>query len=441
MAQQVDLKELKEFSNLELPRERSFSWAGLRVTLWKRGQLSRQKLSFPQHYGIYHELETREHIFKYNLRGQICYIQGKSMDWPHPGEWLKRTQGGDWIYYYSGGYTDLRDYLGEFYLPCPDYPSNILYNVEPWQEPAVQKALQEWKRVPDGLNPELGQLDDPELLQLYGLLRENTAARLWQDSLRLFSLLGDRIKVLPPDARHTDYDLLPLILADGCLYNCSFCSFKTGQSFQPRPQEDIQAQIQGLRSFFAQDLINQNALFLGQHDALNCEPGHLLQALDLAWEQLGLQDSVLQGNSLYLFGSVDSLLDTSQELFQELAARPWSCYINIGLESADQQTLDLLGKPVQASQVRRAFRRMQDLNQRFSNLELTGNFILDKDLPQGHWEAVLDLLQAQAKPLGDKGSIYFSPLGRQNIRWQRDAFRRIKFRSRLPVYLYVILRL
>ncbi|MFO8031369.1 MAG: hypothetical protein R6U22_02390, partial [Desulfohalobiaceae bacterium] len=180
LAQQVDLKELKEFSNLELPRERSFSWAGLRVTLWKRGQLSRQKLSFPQHYGIYHELETREHIFKYNLRGQICYIQGKSMDWPHPGEWLKRTQGGDWIYYYSGGYTDLRDYLGEFYLPCPDYPSNILYNVEPWQEPAVQKALQEWKRVPDGLNPELGQLDDPELLQLYGLLRENTAARLWQ---------------------------------------------------------------------------------------------------------------------------------------------------------------------------------------------------------------------------------------------------------------------
>ncbi|MFO8031712.1 MAG: hypothetical protein R6U22_04145 [Desulfohalobiaceae bacterium] len=112
-----------------------------------------------------------------------------------------------------------------------------------------------------------------------------------------------------------------------------------------------------------------------------------------------------------------------------------------GCLPADQQTLDLLGKPVQASQVRRAFRRMQDLNQRFSNLELTGNFILDKDLPQGHWEAVLDLLQAQAKPLGDKGSIYFSPLGRQNIRWQRDAFRRIKFRSRLPVYLYVILRL
>ncbi|MFW6178004.1 MAG: hypothetical protein ACOC43_06515 [Desulfohalobiaceae bacterium] len=429
------------FLNQGLPQERHFSLPGMHIRLWKRGLLRRQKLSFVQHYGIYHELETGQHIFKYNLRGQISYIQGKTRDWPHPGEWLKRTQGGDWIYYYSGGYTDLRDYVGEFYLPCPNYPSNLLYNVNPWQEPAVQKALEEWHYMPARLSQELGRDSDPELLGLLGLMQQNSPAKLWEKSLSLFSLLQDRIKVLPPDARHTDYDLVPLILADGCLYNCSFCSFKTGQAVQARPWEDIQTQIQGLRSFYSQDLINHNALFLGQHDALNCSPGFVLQALDLAQEKLGLQDSVLQDTSLYLFGSVDSLLGAREEFFQELAARPWSSYINIGLESADQKTLDILGKPLQARQVRQAFSRMQGLNRSYSNLEVTANFIMDKSLPQGHWESLMDVLQNQAQPLGDKGSIYLSPLGRQNIRWQRDMFRRIKFGSRLPVYLYVILRL
>ncbi|MFP4630320.1 MAG: radical SAM protein, partial [Desulfohalobiaceae bacterium] len=395
----------------------------------------------PQHYGLYHELETEDHIFKYNLRGQISYVQGKARDWPHPGEWLKRTQGGDWIYYYSGGYTDLRDYVGEFYLPCPDYPSNTLYNVQPLQEAAVKQALQEWQHIPARLGRELYSTSDPELLDFYKLLQQNSPAELWQASLGLFSLLGDRIKVLPPDARHTDYDLLPLILADGCLYNCSFCSFKTGKYFQPRSREDLHAQINSLRSLLGPDLVNHNALFLGQHDALNCQPKQILQALDLAQNELGLQESVLEGSFLYLFGSVDSLLEAKEDLFQELQARPWTTYINIGLESAEQSTLDLLGKPLRAEQVREAFSRMQELNRKYSGLELTGNFILDKQLPEKHWTALTDLLQDQARPLGDKGCIYLSPLGRQDIRWQRNTFRSIKFKSKLPVYLYVILRL
>jgi tRNA A37 methylthiotransferase MiaB len=69
---------------------------------------------------------------------------------------------------------------------------------------------------------------------------ENDARALKLRSKRLHRLIGRRVTVLPPDTRHVDYEVIPLMVADGCLYKCGFCRVKSGQDFAPRAREDIQ---------------------------------------------------------------------------------------------------------------------------------------------------------------------------------------------------------
>jgi radical SAM superfamily enzyme YgiQ (UPF0313 family) len=84
----------------------------------------------------------------------------------------------------------------------------------------------------------------------------------------LNKIIGGRVSVLPPDTRHVDYDIIPLTIADGCLYHCRFCCVKTEQKFQVRSKENIHEQLRALKNHFGDDLVNYHALFLGNHDAL-----------------------------------------------------------------------------------------------------------------------------------------------------------------------------
>jgi hypothetical protein len=117
-------------------------------------------------------------------------------------------------------------------------------------------------------------------------------------------------------------------------------------------------------------------------------------------------------------------------------------YINIGLESADQETLDRIGKPIKERQVQEAFTRSQDINDRYPSVEITANFIMDAGLPDNHYIKILDLIREKQTRLKPKGSIYFSPLTfDQPSRSRLFEFNRLKIKSRLPAYLYIIQRL
>ncbi len=150
----------------------------------------------------------------------------------------------------------------------------------------------------------------------------------------------------------------------------------------------------------------------------------------------------MDGVNCFLFGSVTSLLAAPESLFNSLQNLGVFIYINIGLESPDQQTLDILGKPISSSMVTDAFRRIQDINRSYSNIEITVNLLMDDDLPEGHYKETEKLLRETQTFQQNKGSVYFSPLSFDSpSRTRLFEFNRLKLMSRFPTYLYIIQRL
>jgi hypothetical protein len=414
----------------------------IKLNLNVSGAKKYEKVSYPARYGTLTEIRTPNHCFQFNPNGEIKYLQGIGRDWPHPSEWLKRTSGNQWVYYDSGGYNRIFDYLGEYYLPSFTYASNSLWETDPFKETAVQEALASFKKLPQEIKKILKSgswsLEEREFLQKAISMDNQT---LEERACGLTALLRNRINVLPPDTRHVDYDCIPLIIADGCLYHCTFCRVKTQQAFQVRAHAEILDQLHQLKSFYGTDLGNYNSLFLGQHDALNCGTETILMAARQAYEILEFEKSYLEGHFLFLFGSVDSFLKAEEDLFKALNDSPYRTYLNLGLESADQECLDKLGKPLRVERVEEAFQRMAEINRLYDRIEVTANFVVDMDLPAGHWEALSRLTRDFFPHYSDKGAIYLSPLSRNHRKAVLQKFKDLKMKSRRPLYLYLIQRL
>jgi radical SAM superfamily enzyme YgiQ (UPF0313 family) len=255
------------------------------------------------------------------------------------------------------------------------------------------------------------------------------------------------VTVLPPDTRHVDYEVIPIIVADGCHYNCGFCRVKTGQDFAPRVQKDILKQIKNLKRFYGKDLYNYNAIFLGQHDALSAGRELLEFVAQKAYETFEFERSYLRGAYLFLFGSVDSVIHSEERLFESLNRLPFSTYINVGLESNDPMTLERLKKPVSVEKVREAFTRVLDINRRYEKIEVTANFVFGKDLPPDHLPSLLELTRNRLNLSRDKGAIYLSPLMDEGVRDKESKrqllrrFLKLKIQSPLPTFIYLIQRL
>ncbi len=417
-----------------------FTTENLRITLNKKGSTAYAKMSFPVHCGIYHEIETKNFVFHFNLNGEILRAKSKGREWAHPHEWLKRTQGNDWVYYSTGGYTGVFEATGEYYLPNFQYPTNSILGGHPFEQEEIAHISRSWHRMlvelreqspglPDDFNrfftDVVGQ--DPDILDKKAQLLHQT--------------IGGRISVLPPDARHVDYNFIPLTISLGCLYKCKFCKVKNGTVFIEKKREEILEQILRLKQLYGPDLINYNSLFLGEHDALQASSELILSSIEKANKEFGFADSYTSGSNTFLFGSVTSFLNAPEHFFNQLEEFPGMTYINIGLESADQETLDKIGKPILECQVRDAFNRSQDINDHFSSIEITANFIMDDNLPDNHYKKILELIRDQQPHVKPKGSIYFSPLTfDQPSRSRLFEFNRIKIMSRLPTYLYIIQR-
>jgi hypothetical protein len=68
-----------------------------------------------------------------------------------PAEWLKRTDANDWVFYSVGRYHRLFSFLGEYYLPCLPYPSNSLWEYNPFKDSNIRKAFTAWSQLQVGL--------------------------------------------------------------------------------------------------------------------------------------------------------------------------------------------------------------------------------------------------------------------------------------------------
>jgi hypothetical protein len=406
-----------------------------------KGNREYTKVSYPVKYGMFSRLETRDHILEFNLNHEITHARSKTRDWLHPSEWLKRTRGNDWIYYSSGGYAGVFEAIGEYYLPNFMYPTNSLLGGKPFEFPVISDLCSSWQDILADIPAPLPDMPDP-IADWLEKVRSIQAPDLQKKADRLFAISGARTTVLPPDARHSDYNLIPLTIADGCLYKCRFCKVKNKKPFTPRSRTDIQRQIQELKLWYGPDLINVNALFLGEHDALNAPQDLILFAAKESHAAFGFARTYMKHPRIYMFGSVDSLLNADMTMFDALNRLPFETYINIGLESHDPATLEQIGKPITAGKVSRAFDRLGEINQAFPNIEMTGNFIMDDHLPPTHIPSMLALVRDRIPRPAAKGSIYLSPLqfGKPSREVLYD-FYRLKTACRLPMFLYIIQRL
>lgn len=412
-----------------------------RITLRRRGADRYNKISFPLHIGVYSEIETKDYLFHFNLNAEIIRAKGKGEGWRHPHEWLKRTMGNDWVYYSTGGYTGVFEATGEYYLPNLPYPSNRVIGGKPFEDDSIARFVRSWHSMIEDLSVQLRHAPQP-VVSFLEQVQKNNPDQLGGKAEELFASCGGRVTVLPPDARHVDYNVIPLTVASGCLYKCRFCKVKNKNPYKKMTKGEIDTQIGRLQAIYAEDLPNYNSLFLGEHDALQAGQELLAYAIEKSSEAFGFHQSFVKGSNVFLFGSVDSLLEAEPSLFYTLNKMEPSVYINIGLESADPATLKLLGKPLEAGKVEAAFFRMQEINETYPSVEVTANFVMDGALPESHYPAFLSLVREGVDRVRSKGCVYLSPLQFDKpSRSHLFTFNRFKVLSRLPTFLYIIQRL
>ncbi len=419
--------------------------SNLAISVEKQGPSRISKASFPLRYGRYSEIRTHEYEFLFNLNGEIKFIRGLNVNWPHPAEQLKRTDGNDWVYYSIGDDSSengVISWLGEYYLPCLPYPSNSIWDINYFSKPDVMNAFAAWPQLYANLYGSGRDRLHTKARELIGLIIDNHDGVLHERSQRLNKIIGGRVSVLPPDTRHVDYEIIPVMISDGCLYHCDFCCVKSTSKFQARSRTDILEQIGRLKDLYGRNLENYNGLFLGNHDAL--EAGEELISVSAleAYSAFGFGRPRGMTPLLFLFGSVHSLLKSESKLFEKLNQLPFHAYINIGLESIDAPTLAYIGKPVDELKVHEAFNKMLDINATYHNIEVTANFVIGKGLSAEHYQSIKELLREAPVTSRGKGAIYLSPLkDSPKKRELLPLINEIKEQSRIPVHVYLIQRL
>ncbi len=416
----------------------------MQITLDKKGSGRYQKVSYPMRFGTYSIIETPEYTYHLNLNGQIKFIQAKNDKYWSKDEWIKRTDGNDWIYYTPGIYTGLKSFIGEYYLPCFSFKSNSIFAYDPFVNSNVKNTINSIDKLCSDLSEDLKLKMNipPEIENFLQLASRNNLNHLKAKAEIFHNITGGRASVLPPDSRHVDYDVIPINIADGCLYKCKFCMVKNMLPFKPQSKDNILNQIEELKSYYGQNISNYNSIFMGQHDALGAGREKIVFTAERAFEAFNFKNSYMQGSCIFLFASVDSFLNAEDNLFAALNSLPSYTYINIGLESADGKSLEILEKPITVESVNDSFSRMFDINKRYENIEITANFILSSKLPKGHYPSIINLINSRQESFYGKGAVYLSPFPKNEnkVKLQKDFFK-IKNELRVPAFTYLIQRL
>jgi hypothetical protein len=412
----------------------------------RRGLFRPVKADFPVRYGEYSRVSTKTLTMDFDRNGRIRFLQGRGDGWPHPLEYLKRTDGNDWVYYGLSEYGDFLDLYGEHYLPCTRYVTNRPLGGEPFGLACVNQALAVWHEACMSVHGNRWILD-VGARELVEQIARTGPEGLERHAQSLHAILGASIPVLPPDARHVDYDVVPLILVDGCSYRCRFCIARDAAGFGPRTKAGVAGQLDALETWLGRQRGNVQGLFLGLHDGLSADDGLILWSLESAFQKLGFEGSSFGSPHLFMFGSVDSLLRKKPAFFDALNALPWNVFINVGLESSHGPALERLGKPLTPDLVDAAFGRALEINATWMNMEVTTNFILFPEKDEASEMSMVELIHRHVSRPLSRSTVYLSPLmegGRRPRSPRREFLERVQRIQRLvpvPLYVYLIQRL
>jgi hypothetical protein len=400
------------------------------------------KFSFPVCYGLLVRIRWEGYEFDFNLRGHLKRVSGNTSVWPNPLEQIKRTDANDLLYYGIYGYENTYDLIKNYYVPYNGVYDFPLFSEKPLESPHVKKALLAFDLLIDRAKEVVPTIENGRVRSFLEKVFARNREALALEGDKLHRIMGGTFPILPPDTINVDYEVIPLMVMDGCTQHCGFCQFKTDKKCKIRSRENIVVQILMLKEFLGEDLINYNSLVLGENNGLAAGVEILEFAAQKAFEMLGLGRSYYKGDpNLFLFGSVDFFLEAKESSFERLNALPYNIYLNIGLESADDDTLNLIGKLLTANDVREAFQKALYINATYDRINITSNFILGKHLPRQHIEELKTLL-AEVNRRQEKGTVYLSPLiGTSERRQILKEFKEIKRASLLPVYLYLMQRL
>jgi hypothetical protein len=416
------------------------------VETGRRGLFRPAKADFPVRYGEYSRIGTKELVMDFDRNGRVRFLQGRGESWPHPLEYLKRTDGNDWVYYGLSEYGDFLDLYGEHYLPCTSYATNRPLGGEPFGLAGVKRALAGWYEACRSLYESRRSLD-LEAREIVDRIARSGPERLAEHALELHRITASSIPVLPPDARHVDYDVVPLVLVDGCPYRCRFCVGRDASGSGTRTRAGVDGQIAALEKWLGRQRGNVQGLFLGLHDALSADDDLILWSMESAYRRLGFEGSPFRAPQVCMFGSVDSLLRKKPAFFESLNAQPWNVTINVGLESAHAPALERLGKPLSPLQVDAAFRRAHEINSTWMNVEVTTNFILFPEADEASESSMIELIRRHVRRPTSRSTCYLSPLmeGNRRPRAPRRVFlervQRIQRLLPVPLYVYLIQRL
>ncbi len=420
-----------------------YEWNNLIIRPRVHGADSYIKISYPMRYGIYGEIRMDSYVFTFRPSGEIKTIANMKGGWLDSSEWLKRTIGNDWIYFSAGGYTGAVDFIGEYYIPYLSYESNSIFGADRFKAPEVREMITAWERLHKTICESLQNDSPPSAIRaFFEKIAPMSPAALQARADKFHCITDGIVSVLPPDSRHVEYEVIPVNISGGCLYKCRFCRVKNHKKFSVFPPKEVERKIDEMAEFLGPEAANMPACFLGQHDALLAGEESIIHAAIYAYERFGMAKANIKEPKLFLFASADALLSASHNLFGELNKLPFMTYINVGLESADTQTLARLGKPISKEKVRAAFKRMMDINRTHPNIEISANFVIGEDLPENHEASILEMIEKEVPRPYPKGTIYLSPLGPYSSRDRFiNNFIAFKNACRLPAFLYLIQRL
>ncbi len=403
------------------------------------GEKRYKKVSYPLKTGVYYLIEDKGTKLFFDLNGEIKFIHSRDLD-VNPNEFVKRTKTNDFIFYSSGEYYGgIFDVVGEYYVPCFLYPSNNLWNRDVTY--IINSAKSSWKNLVYTLKSmNLKEVPCDVRKKIENIIRiDERYLHLRAEILK--KILNANITVLPPDTRHVDYDVIPIIISKGCLYNCRFCRVKSGDDFCEISKTDIFEQIKNLKKFYGDDIQNYSSIYLGLHDAFNCKFDTIKFAIEMARNIFSIEKSYILDRYIFLFASTRSFLNAKLDIFDYLNSIPnTTTIINIGLESACNEILKFIGKPIDSKEVIESFNKMVHINRSYLNIEITANFLIDMSFSEGHFESMINLIREYVPRPFYKGCVYLSPFKNIERNLILKKVMKLKRLSTLPMFLYIIQR-
>ncbi|MEF3168947.1 MAG: radical SAM protein [Deltaproteobacteria bacterium] len=386
-----------------------------------------EPVSYISFSGYYHEVFHRPITFITDLNGALKWVYIEESDFiVEAGILFKRTQGGKWIFYDSSLYSECFDLTGIHYLPVSmDFSYGGIQSER--DKNRLKQALSLWDKL---LASHYAQNPHVFFFDNRGLLRRD---------LQLRRILKGTIPVIPPEAVFVDYDVIPVLLSHGCLSNCSFCCVKTGGEPTFRPISEVKMQIRAIKEWIGQDGKNYSTVFFGQNDALSVDTNLLEEAAYSVFKAFSLKNAYIRPTRLMMFGSPISLLEKKLTDFSRLDSLPFDkVHINVGIESLDDKTLNVIGRPFGSEVNQKAIRQIHEIHESTQKIEVSINFLIGPNLPQCHFASLSHHLQNF--PFMGKGCVFVSPLfgeykGIGQVK--RDVFY-LKALSKVPVFLYLL---